>query len=714
MTALRRSVAALLLLLVVPVASAQEPREGFALVLGGGGAKGLAHIGVVRALEELGLTPSLVVGTSMGAIVGSLVATGHDADAMQALITDRNWQQTLFDQGSRPIPIQGGWSSLPRSQLRLHLDTWPPTLPTGASHGHTVEALIGRQTADACFAAGNDLDALPVPFRCVSTDLLRGVPVVFERGSLPRMVRASGGLPLVFHPTLYRGLYLVDGGFVENLPLRVARELGYERALVVDVTGAWITPDAAPTDLFGLLRRSTQLAQLAENRIDPGPGDVVLRVDVGGYGAMSFWSASDIVELGYEQAMAIRDELVALGEAAAPASMRAPPSGIEIGPVLVARVEVRGNERLSAWSIRKRMDLAAGDRVDLEEIHTRARDLSRQSIFESVWVEIVPTVEGTAHVIVHVVERDRPELEFATNYRDDIGPAALFRLRLDNRLGAGGGRTLSWQVSGERASVALDTSVPVQGSRRVEFRAGGRWVNEEVEVERPSSGDDAWVFTRTGGSFAIVSAFDEGDPALHLGMEAYDGNRHLVSRDPAGDGDLRWRAVVVGLETWPGGGLNTWPDEGLSVRARLGLEMFGGRSDAWSVEGGWIRRPLLGRRVGINLTAGGAWSSSHLPVDLQPRAGGPWGWVGQDRDAIVAPKLAWGRLGIEYRFGRELRAELAGAMGWSGVGSLRRSHPVPGLQIQLIWESGLGPVHLGWAGGEGSQPRLVFDVGHEF
>ena len=707
-------IALLLIIGTVPDAPASEQREGFALVLGGGGAKGLAHIGVIRVLEELDMTPSLVVGTSMGALVGSLYASGLDADRLESLVVDRNWLRTLLDSEGPPQPVQGGWSSLPRAQLRLWLDTWPPSLPPGASRGHAVEGLIGRLTADAAYRAGNDLDRLPIPFRCVSTDLMTGEAVVFDEGSVPRMVRASGGLPLVFAPVEYRGRHLVDGGFVDNLPLGVARSMGFEHAIVVDVSNAFVPPESAPNDLFGLLRRSTSLAQLAENTVDAGPGDVVLRLDLRDYTSMSFWGAEDIVAEGYRQASARRDELRAVGESSGPAAFRPRPPAATVGPLRVEAVDVRGNRRLSGWSIRKRFGLAPGDTVQAEQLWTRASDLARQSIFESVWVEAIPRPDGAMRAVAHVDERDRPELELAANYRDDIGPAALLRLRLDNRLGAGGGRTLGWQVSGERASLTLDTSAPVRGSRRVEFRAGGQWVNERVEIEDGPRGEDAWSFRRTGGHADVIVGREVGEPALRFGFEAFDGRRHLESRAPVGDGVLRWRAVRARLETWTGGGLNTWPGRGFSVTGRWGVESFGGRSNAWSVEGGWTHRLFATRYFGASSAGGGAWSSTDLPLQLLPRAGGPRGWVGQDPDEILAPRLLWSRVGLDLFVNREVRFELAGAVGWYGRESLDENRPRPGVQLQVIWESALGPVQLGWAGGRGSEPRIVFDVGHEF
>lgn len=109
--------------------AAPPDTTGFALVLGGGGARGLAHIGVLRALEELGMRPSLIVGTSMGAVLGSLYAAGNDATQLEALLAERAWMDFLLDEREPSVRVQGGWHGLPRSQLRLRLDQWPLSPP---------------------------------------------------------------------------------------------------------------------------------------------------------------------------------------------------------------------------------------------------------------------------------------------------------------------------------------------------------------------------------------------------------------------------------------------------------------------------------------------------------------------------------------------------------------------------------------------------------
>lgn len=691
--------------------SSPRERDGFALVLGGGGARGLAHIGVLLALEELEMVPSFIAGTSIGAIIGSMYAAGHPAAAIDSLVQDRNWLQTLLDEPPPPVKVQGGWqASLPVHQFRLQLDRWPITPPSGASEGQSVEALVGRMTADALFLADRDFDRLPIPFRCVATDLMTGEAVIRDHGVLARLVRASGGLPLVFVPVEYEGQLLLDGGLADNLPLRVARAEGYQRAVVVDVSNVFVPLEGPPDDLISLARRAAQLASLTQNQVDLGPDDVMIRVDLRQYNLLSFWAARAIVRAGYDAAMAQSESLRELARGSSGAQVRPPRP--RLGPVEVAAVLVRGNRRLSDWSVRKRFDLRVGDRVELAELWRRAEALSRQSIFDHAWIDVLPLSDGRARVELHVKEHDQPELEVAGHYRDGEGPALLLRLRLDNRFGAGSARTLSWRLGDERTELRLDTSVPVRGSRRVEARVEGGWINERAEIFDRGDEVDAWDLHGFFGGAHLALALPEPDVVFLLGMQARSSHRRLESG--GGEGESEWRALEAGVETWTGGGLNAWPAQGFALHAAWGLDVFGGNVDGWRIEGGFLRRTPHFGRWGASLAGGGAWGSADLPVELQARVGGPRSWVGRQPDEIIAPRLLWGRLGVDHFFNREWRVEAAVASGWYGRIALDEHTPRPAFQLQTVWDSAIGPVHLGWSMSPGRSSGIFLDVGHEF
>ena len=247
--------------------------SSFALVLGGGGVRGFAHIGVLKVLEEEGLHPGLIVGTSMGAVIGALYSCGISAGQLEEMALRQDWLELFSYRRPPPLELQGGWHGLPSAQIALLTRGFPPMPPPSLARGQGVESLLGSLTAGALFAAGNDFDRLPIPFRGVATDLNTGDMVVLSRGSLATAVRASGTVPLLLPPVEWEGRELVDGGFRANNPLVVARAMGFSRALVVDVSNVFVPGKKTPQNLMEMWVRAMELQQYEGNRLDPHQGE---------------------------------------------------------------------------------------------------------------------------------------------------------------------------------------------------------------------------------------------------------------------------------------------------------------------------------------------------------------------------------------------------------------------------------------------------------
>ena len=264
------------------------------VALGGGSARGLAHIGVIRAFEEAGIAADLVAGTSMGAIVGALYAAGYSSARMGHLAL--------------------------AADLRAFFPLEDVRLSSGAVKGTAVEAWL-RQHLPASF------DDLQIPFACVSVDLASGRRVVHDHGDLPGAVRASISMPLVFAPVCTDGAVLVDGGLMEPVPVRLAREMGGCPVIAVAVGGAshGFLPDKSHHRPALVRHRRAKARE--ERQQDEPPGmidvavaslevlrhqvgveemkeaDLLITPDVGGYGRGEFSEAAAIIELGYVAAV---------------------------------------------------------------------------------------------------------------------------------------------------------------------------------------------------------------------------------------------------------------------------------------------------------------------------------------------------------------------------------------------------------------------------
>jgi NTE family protein len=277
------AVAALLGLRVSPELQAQQcqaPRT--ALVLSGGGAKGIAHIGVLRVLDSLGFRPDLVVGTSMGAVVGALYASGYTGRELDSL--------------ARVVPLAALFRTYqplaPRSLGILQpLVVWEQGERGFAVQSAAVVEAEANALVNAALLRGNllargDFDSLPIPFRAVATDLAHREAVVLRSGDLAQAVRASAAVPLLFVPERSGGRFLTDGGLSANIPVSVARAEGAERVVVVDAT-------EHPRDSlqsYTPLRVADRLVQfLFQQPLDSlRPGDLLIRPDVQGFASLNF------------------------------------------------------------------------------------------------------------------------------------------------------------------------------------------------------------------------------------------------------------------------------------------------------------------------------------------------------------------------------------------------------------------------------------------
>lgn len=219
-----------------PAAAAATARPRIGLVLSGGGARGLAHIGVLRVLEELQVPVDLIVGTSMGAVVGGAYASGRSVDELEALVKSANWGAILADRPARerlairrredderlPSRIEFGVSLAKGAQL-----------PAGAAGNGQLEATLSSLLPAT--RMDDPLRRLPIPFRAVATDLLSGAMLDQADTPLFEALRASMAVPGVFSPLRVNGRPLVDGGLVRNLPIDLARQLGADIVIAVNV-----------------------------------------------------------------------------------------------------------------------------------------------------------------------------------------------------------------------------------------------------------------------------------------------------------------------------------------------------------------------------------------------------------------------------------------------------------------------------------------------
>jgi NTE family protein len=280
--------------------SAKRPKVGLALA--GGAAAGLAHVGVIRWLEEHRIPVDYVAGTSMGGLIGGLYATGHNARQMAEFVDAIDWPDTL--RINAPFQALSFRRKQDRRQFPSALEVGLKggfKLPMGFSPGHGVGLVISRIAAP--YAELRSFDELPIPFRSVATDLVRGREVVFSNGSLFDALRATMSIPGVFAPLRLGDQVLVDGGLLNNLPIDVVRGMGAEVIIAVGIE----TPDSdsAYDNLVAIAKRSLGImvsASTNRHLKSLGQADLILLPDLTGFSSGSYDHGKELADRGYEEA----------------------------------------------------------------------------------------------------------------------------------------------------------------------------------------------------------------------------------------------------------------------------------------------------------------------------------------------------------------------------------------------------------------------------
>lgn len=271
------------------------PRPRIGLVLSGGGARGLAHLGVLRVLQELRVPVDCIAGTSMGALVGGATAAGLPADELILRVGSIDWNNMLVDAVPRQERPERVKSNDARNlfALELGLNAGQVQLPTGTASGYKLEFFLRGLLARAGNFPDQDFDQLPVPFRAVATNLETGEARVFDHGDLVVALRASMSVPGAFAPTEIDNTLYVDGGLVDNLPVAVARQTCADVVIAVNL-GSPLLKRAELNSIFGvglqtinLLTEQNVRASLATIR----PQDILIEPELGNFSASNFAEA---------------------------------------------------------------------------------------------------------------------------------------------------------------------------------------------------------------------------------------------------------------------------------------------------------------------------------------------------------------------------------------------------------------------------------------
>lgn len=303
----------LILMILLQMLSEAAARPKVGVVLSGGGAKGTAHVGVLKVLERAGIPIDYIVGTSMGAIVGSLYSIGYSPEELDSIMMKQDWKQLLSDQQKRENMSLESKEESDRYILSLPFHEKPQdAISGGVLRGRNIGNMLWELTEG--YHDSIDFQKMPIPFACVSQDVVTGKEIVHTSGVLPIAVRASMSLPGIFAPVVLGDHILIDGGMVNNYPVDVARKLGADIIIGADVQEELKTAEELENDIFAQFMQLIDLQGQARWKDNIRNSDVYIKINIKGYSTASFKTEAidTLINRGELAAMEKIDQIYAI------------------------------------------------------------------------------------------------------------------------------------------------------------------------------------------------------------------------------------------------------------------------------------------------------------------------------------------------------------------------------------------------------------------
>ncbi|MCF6756328.1 patatin-like phospholipase family protein [Pseudomonas balearica] len=725
-----RSLMILLFCCLPALSNAQDaPRTG--LVLSGGAARGLAHIGVLKALEEQGVRIDAIAGTSMGAVIGGLYASGYTVAELEQLARTLDWRQVLSDDPPRPdVPFrrkQDDRDFLVKRKLSFR-DDGSLGLPLGVIQGQNLALLLERLLVHV--SDTRDFDRLPIPFRAVATDIANDQKVIFRSGHLPQAIRASMSIPAVFAPVEIEGRLLVDGGMVDNIPMDVARDMGVDRLIVVDI-GTPLMPrdelltvvDVLNQSITMMTRRNSE-AQLATLRSE----DLLIQPPLAAYGSTDFGSTEQLMDAGYRATRALEGRL---------ADWRSPTGGnpaltlarsAEPRAPLITAIRIENDSKVSDAVIRRHIRQPLGEPLDLGDLQKDMGTLYGLDYFEQVEYRVEHGRSGnTLEVNAKQKRAGTDYLRLGLNLSDDFhgdsvyNIGASFRKNGINQLGA---EWLTRLQLGDRQELFSEFYQPLDAGSRWFVAPNAFLEAQNVEAILDNDPIAEYRLQRYGYGLNLGRQIaNNGEIRFGIGQAWGDADVRIGERDlpdfsfSEGYYELRYSFDTLDNVDFPHEG----EDIGLTLRQYTPGLGSDERYRQWQLRldkalshgpNTWV----LGGRYGRTLDDAEVVTSSFL-------LGGARQLSGFRQDAVAGQNISLGRV-VYYRrmtpraflpldFPVYLGASLERGRAWN-EGNAFDSGYINAGSVFLGYDTPLGPLNIGYGVNDEDEQALYLDLGRSF
>jgi NTE family protein len=412
-------------------AQVTQTRPKVGLVLSGGGSHGIAHIGVIKVMEEAGLRPDIITGTSMGSIIGGFYAMGYSTDSLQKILKAMNWELLLSNKIPQNKIKFSEKKHFDNSVMSLPILSKKVKLPSGLISGQQIENSLSFYGWPA--ANINNFSMLPIPFMCVGVDLVTFSKVDLSTGYLPDALRASSSIPTVFAPLKIDSALLTDGGVINNFPAQEAKNMGADLLI-----GSYVA--FRPYDENHLQSVSSIIEQIGFSRSIDNFNEqkklikILISPVVRNISILNFTPVDSIVQIGYKAALPYKEYFRRIADSLDRYGKQKPlPYILDKKYYAFDRIEIIGNRIIPDWQILGVLDISAGEKVDKSKLFDKIELLYGMNWFDKVKYRIEPRNDSLL-LIIDCTEKPKTIFYGAVHYDNALGSGILMSVTVKNLL----------------------------------------------------------------------------------------------------------------------------------------------------------------------------------------------------------------------------------------------------------------------------------------
>lgn len=418
----------------VVVGQQANTRPKVGLALSGGGSLGMAHIGVLKVMEEAGLRPDYITGVSMGSIVGSMYSLGYRADTLQYLFRNADWDLILSNNVPENKVIFTEKKYFNNSIVSLSVSTKKVRLPSGLINGQQIEKMLGYYEWSA--ADINDFSKLPIPFLCVATDLISSKKVILKNGYLPDAVRASMAVPSIFTPLKIDTAILIDGGFIRNLAVSELKGMGAD-IVIGSYTGFHRYNENELQSVTGVLKQVGMFNSFNDYSQEKKLVDILIEPKVKDLSSTVFTNSDTIIYRGYIAALPFREKFKKLADSL---DQIGPQKPVEFmlnkQSYAFDKIEVTGNEVIPDDQILRVLEIKPGQQIKREILSEKIDLLYGRSWFYKVKYRI-ESGSDSLKLVIDCVEKPQAMLYGSVHYDNNLKAGILLNFNVKNLLNPG-------------------------------------------------------------------------------------------------------------------------------------------------------------------------------------------------------------------------------------------------------------------------------------